>query len=130
MILTETKPPIFEIILNRPDKLNAIQLKTIRLIAEAVETAERNPEVRLIVIRATGKAFSAGLDLPTMGGVVEEFGDDWLQRPHALTRAWQAGLNKIADSPLPSLVLIHGYCLGAGLEISLACDFRYADEMP
>lgn len=126
MILTGHKAHIFEITLNRPEKRNAIQLKMLRLLAEAVDEAEKLPQIRLIVIRGAGKAFSAGLDLQVMGGVAGEFGDEWMQRPHEVTRAWQSCLNRLAQSPLPSLALIHGYCLGAGLETALACDFRYA----
>ncbi len=125
-ILTEHKGPIFEITFNRPDKRNAIQLKMLRRVAEAINEAEQQPDVRLVVIRGAGKAFSAGLDLQSMGGVNEDFGPDWLQRPHALTREWQRALNRLTESPLPIVALLHGYCLGAGLETALACDFRYA----
>lgn len=126
MITSQHKNNYVEITLNRPDKRNAIQLKMLRQIAAAVEEAEKDPAIRLIVIRGAGKAFSAGLDLQNMGGVSEEFGDDWMRRPHQLTAAWQSCLNRLAQSPIPSLALLHGYCLGAGLETALACDFRYA----
>ncbi len=126
MIETQRHNHIFEIVLNRPEKRNAIQLQTLRMIDAAVLDAQKIPGVRLIVVRAEGPAFSVGLDLQTMGGMIEEFGEDWQQQPHSLTRAWQAPLNTLANASIPTLALIHGYCLGAGLEIALACDFRYA----
>lgn len=118
----------FEITLNRPEKRNAITLEMIRQLSAAVAEAERDSSTRLIVIRGEGKAFSSGLDLQAIWNVAEEFGPKWQQNPHALTREWQSGLNRLAHSSIPSLALIHGYCLGLGLEIALACDFRYATE--
>lgn len=125
MVTIETQAPIFTIKLNRPDKRNAIQVQMLQQIAAAVAQAELDPSVRLIVIRGEGKSFSTGLDIMSMGGVPELFGDDWMQRPHMVTRAWQEALNRLTISPLPVVVLIHGYCIGAGLELALACDFRY-----
>lgn len=127
-VLTEQHNTLFEIRLNRPDKRNAIQVELLTALADAVATAEKLPEVRLIVIRGEGKAFCAGLDLMAMGGNVERFGADWLRRPHEVSGYWQHALNRLVESPLPSLALIHGYCLGGGLEIALACDFRYAAD--
>lgn len=126
MIATETQAPIFTIKLNRPDKRNAIQVQLLQQIAEAVAQAEQDPSVRLIVIRGEGKSFSTGLDVITMGGVPAMFGDDWMQRPHVVTRVWQDAVNRLTLSSLPIVVLIHGYCIGAGLELALACDFRYS----
>lgn len=118
---------LFEITLNRPDKRNAIQVGMLTDLAQAVATAEKTDGVRLIVLRGAGKAFCAGLDLAAMGGNIEQFGEDWFKRPHELTRYWQACLNRLVESPLPTLALLHGYCLGVGTEIALACDLRYAD---
>lgn len=127
-IKTHSKGIIFEITLNRPDKRNAVQLGLLQALANAVAVAEKTSGTRLIVIRGEGKAFCAGLDLMAMGGNEEAFGADWMQHPHEITRLWQAAVNRLAESPLPTLALLHGYCLGAGLEIALACDFRYADS--
>lgn len=126
MIRSEIQDQIFEIVLDRPEKRNAIQLSMLEEIAAAVIEAQQQDHIRLVVIRGEGTAFSAGLDLNGMGGIMERFGANWAQRPHAVTRAWQSPLNTLANSPIPTLALIHGYCLGAGLEIALACDFRYA----
>jgi enoyl-CoA hydratase/carnithine racemase len=125
MIRTQQHDTIFEIILNRPGKHNAVQLTMLRDLATAVLEAQKLQGIRLIVIRGEGANFSTGLDLNAMGGIPEEFGDNWQQRPHAVTAAWQGPVNTLATSPIPTLALIQGYCLGAGLEIALACDFRY-----
>jgi enoyl-CoA hydratase/carnithine racemase len=127
-ILSEQKNHIFEITLNRPEKRNAIQIKLLHDLADCVDGAQALEGVRLIVIRAAGKAFSAGLDVNAMGGMSEVFGENWLEQMHQVTRYWQSALNRVRESGIPTLVLIHGYCLGLGLEISLSCDFRYVAE--
>lgn len=125
MIRTVQKDHIFEIILSRPEKRNAVQLQMLSEIEQAVLEAQQLAHIRLLVIRGEGESFSAGLDLGSMGGIPERFGDNWQQRPHVVTAAWQNPVNTLANTPIPTLALIHGYCLGAGLEIALACDFRY-----
>ncbi len=125
-IKTEVHDNWFEIIFNRPDKRNAIQIGLLEDMAEAVGIAERTPNMRLIVLRGEGKSFSAGLDILAMGGNAEVMGEDWTQRPHETTRHWQAQVTRLTESTLPVLALIHGHCLGAGMEIALACDFRVA----
>lgn len=127
-VVTQAKGKIFEIILNRPEKRNAIHVRMLTQLAAAVGEAEKSPEARLIVVRGAGKAFCAGIDLATMGGSLEEFGPTWIEHPHEVTRHWQRTIGRLAESPLPTLALVHGYCLGGGLEIALACDFRYATD--
>ena len=127
-ILTQLKGPIFEITLNRADKRNSLHAQLLSALADAVGEAEKHPEARLIVLRGEGKAFSTGLDLLAIGGSVEMFGPDWMENPHVVTRHWQRTISRLAESPLPTVALMHGYCLGAGLELALACDFRYAAE--
>ena len=126
MLNTYIQDNVFEIVLNRPEKRNAVQLSMLEAIGTAVLEAQQHDHIRLITIRGEGAAFSAGLDLQGMGGIPERFGENWVKRPHGVSKAWQTPLNTLANSPIPTLALIHGYCLGVGLEIALACDFRYA----
>jgi len=127
-IATQQRDHIFEIVLTRPEKRNAIRLQMLQAIAQAVAEAEQQPDVRVIVLRGAGKNFSTGLDIESMGGMPEAMGDDWLQHSHEVTRLWQAAIRRLGTSRLPSIALLRSYTLGVGLELALACDLRIAAE--
>jgi len=125
-ILTNQRDHLFEIVLNRPDKRNAIRVQMLQEIAQAVSIAEQTNGVRIILLRGEGVCFSAGLDLMGMGGMPEALGDNWIQHGNQATRLWQIPIQRLQESPLPSIALLHSYTLGAGLELALGCDFRIA----
>lgn len=104
-----------------------------RLFAELGETFRglaREPELRAVVIASDQKAFSFGLDLPAAFG---EFGHLFggglaaeRQQLLALIRQWQDDLDAVARCPVPVVAAIHGWCIGAGLDLASACDLRLA----
>ena len=105
--------------LNRPEKLNAISTDVERALTTELEQAAR--DCRALVLAGEGRAFSAGAD-------ITEFSD---RDPGAIMsyyRGTGAVYELFATLPIPTLVAIHGYCLGAALELALAADFRIADE--
>lgn len=108
--------------LNRPDVLNAINDDMRRDLLLAVEAAEEDDGVRAIVIAGAGKrAFCAGADLRDMVDVpplVEE-------RARRHQRRWDELLERVSK---PTIAAIHGFCLGGGLEMALACDVRIASS--
>ena len=121
----------FHLLLNREDKRNALNRAMMEEISKALDEAEKaynQGEARVLIIRAEGRAFSSGIDLSDMDGYVELFGEDWRNNLFATTRLLQDILTKIERSSLPSIAALHGYCLGMGLEMALACDFRIVAE--
>ncbi len=107
---------------NRPDQLNPLGPDSFPPVIEAVERAAADPEVRAIVIRGSGKAFSAGGDVKTMEArlsqpVVERW--DYLT---AISRT----VTSIVAAPKPTIAVVRGACVGAGLSIAAACDIRIA----
>lgn len=129
LILTELNEQIFHLSLNRTEQRNALNLKIMQEIDYALDEAEKaynNGEARVLFIRAEGRAFSSGIDLNSMEDYVEQFGEEWRQNLFATTRLLQNILTKIERLSLPSICIMHGYCLGLALEMALACDFRIA----
>ena len=120
-LLVETEDQIATITINRPEKLNALNGTVRRELKEAVDALAADDTVKVAILTGAGdKAFVAGAD-------VSEF--------HARTPEEQREVYKerrvydaIGDFPKPILCAIHGFCLGGGSELALACDIRVADE--
>lgn len=128
LVLTERRGSIFEIVLNRPDKRNAINLELYDQFDDAVRQAGAVAGLRAVLIRGEGKAFSSGIDVTTFLGLQARYGQEWQRRMPAITADFQAVLNRLENLELPTIVLIHGYCLGLAMELALACDIRLAAE--
>ncbi len=128
LVKTEVRDSLFEILLNRPEKRNAINAELYAAFDSAVRSASRLSDVRAVLIRGQGKAFSAGIDVSDFLRLPEEYGPDWQQKGRRITDDFQRVLNNLERLELPTIALIHGYCLGLGLELALACDLRVAAE--
>ncbi|MFW9969163.1 MAG: enoyl-CoA hydratase/isomerase family protein [Candidatus Odinarchaeota archaeon] len=113
---------MFYITLNRPDKLNATQYPLLMEIIEVLESLKKEKSIRVIVIEGKGKSFCSGDDMVSMGpeGVKFEPLEDGSRMPHHKV------VRLIREIQKPVVALLHGYCLGAGFDIALACDFRLA----
>ncbi len=128
-LLTEEKDGVLIATLNRPDKLNAINAEMMVLFDQAVIHFRDTSALKVMLIRATGRYFSAGADL--RGG-----GANDKPMPRTATgirenhRLNLNGMHRIYDEmehiEKPIVVAHHGMCVGGGLELSLSCDFRLA----
>ncbi|MEM3807185.1 MAG: enoyl-CoA hydratase/isomerase family protein [Nitrososphaerota archaeon] len=115
--------PLAWIILNRPQKLNAITPRMIMEIDDALNKLRDNSDVKVIIFMGSGeKAFSAGADI----ALLKEADDASIR--HNLTIRLSEVLMLIEKYPKPIIAAIRGYALGGGLELALACDFRLASE--
>ena len=121
---------IRHLVLNRPDKLNALDLDQHVRIKAAVEAATDDGDVRVLCLSGRGRAFCAGDDLtarsspdpdPLAGRRVDL---DLGSGPTFLLESAAA----LRHCPLPTAVLLHGHALGSGYDYSLSCDFRLATE--
>jgi enoyl-CoA hydratase/carnithine racemase len=128
LVLVQPREYWVEIVLNRAEKRNAINWPMMMELDAAIEMAAKAPGARAIVVRGEGTGFSAGIDLMGFGDVAERFGENWRDNLFPVTAAYQAVVNKFERCTLPTIALVHGYCLGLGFELALACDFRIVTE--
>ncbi|MBK8987588.1 MAG: enoyl-CoA hydratase/isomerase family protein [Chloroflexi bacterium] len=128
LVVTQQRDQIFEIVLNRPDKRNAINLELFAQFDTAVTQANRTPGLRAVLIRGEGRAFSAGIDVSNLLLLADQYGPHWQQRMRRITDDFQAVLTRLERLELPTIALLHGFCLGMALELALACDIRIAAE--
>ena len=106
--------------LNRPDAMNALNIKLMSELADAITAADRNDKIRCIVVTGSDKAFAAGADVREMAekSYVDVFFDD-LFGPEA---------EAIARTRKPVIAAVAGYCLGGGCELAMMCDFIIAAD--
>ncbi len=126
LIITQQRDAVFEIVLNRPDKRNAINMEMFRGLETAVTIANRTAGLRAVILRGEGKAFSAGIDVSALLGLAQTHGPHWQTRMRSITDEFQGVLTLLERLELPTIALLHGYCLGLALEMALACDLRIA----
>jgi 2-(1,2-epoxy-1,2-dihydrophenyl)acetyl-CoA isomerase len=111
------------LMLDRPERRNALDVPTIRAMRVALGEAV-TPAVRCLVLTGAGKVFSAGADLAEWAEV-EARGElatfPWTSEMHGLVAA-------VAEFPKPTIALLNGAAVGAGLDLALACDFRFAAD--
>ncbi|MDF1594926.1 MAG: crotonase/enoyl-CoA hydratase family protein [Acidimicrobiia bacterium] len=117
--------------LDRPDKRNAMNLPFWEDIPKAMEELSNDPNVRALVIAARGQAFTVGIDLSLLAQVAgQRQGSDASRKlaRYEEVKRFQWTMTSIAQCPKPVIAAVHGYCLGAGIDLITACDIRLASE--
>ena len=124
-ILIDVDDGIASVTLNRPDKHNAVDTRTFEAFIETGQTLSRDRSVRAVVLTGAGENFCAGIDTSVFKG---DAIDPQSMRPVAGSPAnfYQAAAYVWRDLPMPVVGALHGVVFGAGLQIALGCDIRYA----
>jgi len=121
-LLTKKGDGIGWITINRPDKLNALNIETVLELRSAFLEFQEDPEVRVVILTGSGeKAFIAGADISQFLGLDEARAKDYARRGQDVTAL-------IENSKKPVIAAINGYALGGGTEFALACHIRIASE--
>jgi enoyl-CoA hydratase len=114
------------ITLNRPDRHNALSVALVDEIMAAVAQADRDPEVRIVILAgAGGKAFSSGYDIKESA-----------EKPKRTVADWRVRMQKdiqftysVWDCSKPVIAMIDGFCLAGALELAMCCDMRYCSDV-
>lgn len=121
-LITKTENGIHIITINRPDKLNALNKKTVQEIGAAVKEAIADDSVKGIIITGAGpKSFVAGADISEFVGLSVEQGK-------AMAKAGQDVFKLIEESPKPVIAAVNGFALGGGCELAMSCHLRVASD--
>lgn len=120
-IIVKKEKPIAWIILNRPERLNAINPKMLEELSRALDELEEDRDIRVVILKGSGRAFCAGADVTAFAGVTPI---DVIR----FSRRFQELTLKIQFYTKPVIAAIHGYALGGGLELAMSADIRIASE--
>lgn len=124
-ILSEQQEKIFTIIFNRVDKHNAFDDKFLQILQKLLDYAISTPTIRLIIIKANGKNFSAGADITWMQRTINYNIDENINDALILAKA----LYTIYTSNKPIIAITHGVAYGGGAGLLAACDIVIADNL-
>jgi enoyl-CoA hydratase len=122
-LIVTTENNICIIVINRPDKLNALNKTVIEELAMAIQDIYTNPKIKSAIITGAGpKAFVAGADISEFLSLNSEGGKALAQKGQDLV------FSKIENCPKPIVAAVNGFALGGGCELAMACHFRLASE--
>ena len=112
---------------NRPDKFNAFTNDMLSSLAETLADFASDNDLRVLLICAEGRMFSAGMDVGVLAATDVGHGPSSFRRVYRKA-AWHDLWDALEAVEKPVVVAHQGACMGAGLEMSLSCDFRLASE--
>lgn len=121
-LLVERCEAVALVVLNRPEKHNALSLALLQQLESAIGALGEDAAVRVVIVRGNERCFSTGMDLDDLAGVS---GIADTQRALGVFRDANAAIERC---PKPVIAAIAGWCLTGGLELALACDVRVAAE--
>lgn len=125
-VLYEKSGHIARLVMNRPEKLNAMNAQLREDLLNGLDQAIDDPEVRVVILKGNGRAFCSGADRGgggSSGSHVEDVGESQKRARDGLKfylRFW--------DSPKPIIAQVHGYCLGVGTQLPIFCDITMVSE--
>jgi enoyl-CoA hydratase/carnithine racemase len=119
LVAIEDRGPVRHVVLNRPEKRNALNEELIRGLREAFEAAAADADVHCLVVRGAGPMFSSGMDFAGLSALAADPGSlRAFRRP--ILDTW----NLLEEMAKPTICQVHGACIGGAMELALACDLR------
>jgi enoyl-CoA hydratase len=122
VLLVDQQGAIAVITVNRPEKLNALNTAVFMALRSALDTLEKDPSVKVLIITGEGeKAFVAGADIEQLAQMNTMEAFEQMTAIHSL-------FLRISEFPKPTIAMVNGYALGGGFELALSCDMVVASE--
>jgi len=125
----ELADKIARVVINRPEKINAMDAAFWSEIIDIFNWIDATDEVRVVVLSGAGDHFSSGIDLQMLASVGSQLGNDVGRNAEQLRRkilSLQASFNAVDNCRKPVIAAIQGYCLGGAIDLISACDMRYS----
>lgn len=120
LVTVSTEDSICTVKINRPEKLNAMNVDVAREIVKTFETIGRDDKIKVVILTGEGdKAFSAGADIEYMSRITPDESVEYAKLGQLLTQ-------KVELLPQPTIAAVNGYALGGGCELAMSCDIRIA----
>jgi enoyl-CoA hydratase/carnithine racemase len=122
LVLVEREGPVARLMLNRPEQRNAVSTGMIEQLTVAFRDLSADPEIRVVILAGAGSDFCAGADVEELAAARE--GADGLD----YGSSFEAALRAIEESTVPVIARVQGAALGAGCQLTVACDLAVASE--
>lgn len=125
-ILYEVQDHIAYLWLNRPEKLNGLDMPMFQQVVATAKKIRKDKNIRAVILAAKGDSFCAGLDFKAVSKNPSMIAKVFLKWPWTKQNLAQEIAHCFRDLPVPVICAIHGNCFGGGLQMALACDYRIA----
>jgi enoyl-CoA hydratase/carnithine racemase len=123
-LLIERGGEVATLVLNRPESHNAITLDMYRALPRLLDSLDGDPAIKTIVVRGAGeKSFASGADITEFREVRAD-----ADGARLYNRAVEGAERALERLRKPTIAMVHGYCIGGGAGLAMACDLRFADE--
>ncbi len=120
LVTTSKSDGICTVKINRPDKLNAMNMDTAKELVEIFENLGKDDEVKVIILTGEGdKAFSAGADIEYMSKISPDESEEYAKLGQLVT-------GTVENVKQPTIAAVNGFALGGGCELAMSCDIRIA----
>lgn len=120
-ILTEIFGRTAVIRLNRPAERNSLSIQTLRELKEAFHSLSTRSDIKTIIFTGAESVFASGADIKELRTLTAETAEEFALRGQQL-------FQEIAEAEQATIAAINGFCMGGGLDLALACDFRFASS--